>query len=335
MTYNELFDKIEYASKSLRFLGVKKGDIVTICMPNTPEAVILFYAINNIGAIADMIHPLSSGQQIINYLEDSKSRLLMLVDFNYEKVKDKLSSTMVYKTIMVSPKESLPTHMSVGYTVTKGIKIKKPKLTDQDYLSWNEFLLKGINYNKPLNIKKDKDDVAIILHSGGTTGTPKGIMITNYNFNALAMQGGVNVSDVRPKEKIVTILPIFHGFGLGVCTHCPLSLKVEVILVPEYDANRFYKMMKNEKPHVLAGVPTLWESMMTNKKFENLDLSQLKYVISGGDYLSVPNENRINEFLRKRGACISITKGYGMTESTAATAFTFDGSNKQIGRAHV
>ena len=328
MSFNELFEKIENASKALRSLGVKKGDIVTICMPNTPEAVIMFYATNNIGAVADMIHPLSAGPQIINYLQQSKSRILLLIDFDYIKIKDLLKNTNVYKTIVVSPAESMPATLNIGYNLTKGLKIKKPKF-DSDFIKWNDFLLKALTYNKPYTNTMKSDELAIILHSGGTTGTPKGIMISNYNFNALAQQGGVNVSNVRPKDKIVTLLPIFHGFGLGVCLHCPLCLKVEVLLVPEFDSNRFYRMIKNDKPNVLAGVPTLWEGMMTNKKYDDVDLSCLKYVISGGDYLTVNMEERMNDFLHQRGATINISKGYGMTESTAATAYTFDGTNEK------
>ena len=171
-------------------------------------------------------------------------------------------------------------------------------------------------------------DLAVILHSGGTTGKPKGIMISNYSFNAESQQGGVNVYDVRPKDKILTILPIFHGFGLNICIHCPLCLKVETIIMPEYDAGRFTKIMKELKPNVLAGVPTLWEGMMNNKKLEDVDLSQMKYIISGGDFLSIPMEKKMNDFLHKHGANIEITKGYGMTESVAATSYTFDGTNE-------
>ena len=153
-------------------------------------------------------------------------------------------------------------------------------------------------------------------------------MINNYNFNALAQQGGVNVSEARPKDKVMTILPIFHGFGLGVVCHCPLCLKVEVLLIPEFDAKRFAKIIEKERPQIIAGVPTLWETMMNNKYFANLDLSPIKYVISGGDYLTIPMEKSMNKYLRKHGANISISKGYGMTESVAATAYTFDGTNE-------
>ena len=328
ISYNELFLRIEQASRSLRSLGVKPGDVVTICMPNTPEAIIAFYACNNIGAVADMVHPLSSQEQIKLYLNESKSRFLIMLDSNYDKYKEVLPDTLVYKTVFVSPKESMPPLLSIGYTLTRGLKVKKPKLGDIDYLTWKEFLLKGVNYNKPFENKMKSKDLAVILHSGGTTGKPKGIMISNYSFNAESQQGGVNVCEVRPKDKILTILPIFHGFGLNICIHCPLCLKVETIIMPEYDANRFSKIMKDLKPNILAGVPTLWEGMMSNKKIEDVDLSQMKYIISGGDFLSIPMEKKFNNFLHTHGAKINITKGYGMTESVAATSYTFEGTNE-------
>jgi long-chain acyl-CoA synthetase len=222
----------------------------------------------------------------------------------------------------------MPMGLTIGYKLTRTIGMQRPPLGDTDYMSWKNFMAAGAIYQKEFEADVKKEDTALILHSGGTTGTPKGIMISNYSFNALAQQSAVNVIDVRPKDKIVTILPIFHGFGLGVCVHTPLCLKVETILMPEYDANRFYKIWKNDKPHVILGVPTLWEGMMSNKKFDNVDMSQLKYIVSGGDYLSIPNETRINEFLHKHGAHVNIAKGYGMTESVAATAYTFPGTNE-------
>lgn len=328
ISYNEFFENIDNCAKALRSYGVKEKDIVTICLPNMPEAIYAFYACNKIGAIADMVHPLSSPEQLKFYLKENKSRFLFLIDFNYDKFKDVISDTLVYKTILVSPKLSMPLALSIGYTLTRSIGMKKPKLSDSDYMSWKDFIIKGVTYNKNFEADVKKDDIAVILHSGGTTGTPKGIMISNYSFNALAQQSGVNVIDVRPKDKIVTILPIFHGFGLGVCTHTPLSLKVETILMPEYDANRFYKIWKNDRPEVILGVPTLWEAMMSNKKFDNVNMSQLKYMVSGGDSLSVAQETKINEFLHKHGAHVNICKGYGMTESVAATCYTFPGTNE-------
>lgn len=328
ISYNEFFYNINLVAKALREYGVKDQDIVTICCPNMPEAIYTFYACNKIGAVADMVHPLSSPEQLESYLNNSKSRILIVVDFDYDKYKEVIPKTLVYKTILVSPKESMPIGLSVGYAITRSITQKRPKLTDNKYLSWKDFIATGLLSKDKYNADVKKDDLALILHSGGTTGTPKGIMISNYSFNAIAQQAAVNVIDVRPKDKIVTILPIFHGFGLGICVHTPLCLKVETILMPEYDANRFYKIWKNDKPNVILGVPTLWEGMLSNPKFDNVDMSQLKYIISGGDHLTIPAEERINEFLHKHGAHVNIGKGYGMTESVAATAYTFPGTNE-------
>ena len=328
ISYNDFFKYINTCARSLREFGVKKGDIVTICMPNTPEAIYVVYACNKIGAVADIIHPLSSPENVKYYLNESKSRFLFLVDFNYDKMKDIIKDTLVYKTILISPKESMPLGLSVGYTITRSIKTKKPKYNDTSYMTWKKFMHYGNSSMLEYHADVKSKDLALILHSGGTTGSPKGIMISNYSFNAIAQQSAVNVIDVRPKDKIVTVLPIFHGFGLGICVHTPLCLKVETILMPEYDANRFYKIWKNDKPHVILGVPTLWEGMMSNKKFDDVDMSQLKYIISGGDYLSIQAETRINNFLHKHGAKVNILKGYGMTESVAATAYTFPGTNE-------
>ena len=328
LSYNEFFHNINVCARALREYGVKDGDIVTICMPNMPEALYAFYACNKIGAVADMIHPLSGADQIESYLKNSKSRILLLVDFDYDKFKEVIPKSLVYKTVLVSPKESMPLGLTIGYTLTRSLMQKRPKLTDNSYMSWKDFMATGITSRDNYKANVKKDDLALILHSGGTTGTPKGIMISNYSFNAMAQQSAVNVIDVRPKDKIVTILPIFHGFGLGVCIHTPLCLKVETILMPEYDANRFYKIWKYDKPNVILGVPTLWEGMMSNSKFDNVDMSQLKYIISGGDHLTVTAEARINDFLHKHGAHVNIGKGYGMTESVAATCYTFPGTNE-------
>lgn len=328
ITYAEMFDRINEIARSLKYLGVKKGDVVTICMPNTPEAVMMFYAVNSIGAVADMIHPLSAAKEVAHCLNESKSRILMLYDVNYGKYKDSLINTNLYKTILTSVSESMPLATSIGYKVLNAFKIKKAPLSDNDYMRWNEFLSLSKLYRKKIdNGGMQSKDLAIILHSGGTTGTPKGIMISNYNFNAEAQQGSINVIEVKPKEKIMTILPIFHGFGLGVCTHCPLCLKVETILIPEFDAKRFAKTIEYFKPNILAGVPTLWEAMMNSKYFENVDLSMLKYVISGGDHLTLNMEEKMNDFLHSHGAKIDVSKGYGMTESVAATAYTFENTN--------
>ena len=327
-SFSEFFEKIELAAKAFNFYGVKKGDIITICAPNMPEAVISFYAANKIGAVCDMIHPLSSGPEIERYLHESKSRILVLVDIAYEKIEDILPNTLIYRTIVVSPSDYMPKGLKAGYFLTRGYKVKKPRFRDFTFISWNNFLLKGRIANKVNVPHIDCHDLALILHSGGTTGKPKGIMLSNYNFNAESQQASLVIPTVKPRDKIVGILPNFHGFGLCVSIHTPLCFRVEVILIPEFDGKRFHNIMKKNKPNVLVGVPTLWEAMLNNKHFDDVDLSDLKYMISGGDSLSIATEDKVNEFLKEHNASIKITKGYGMTEAVAACAYTFEGTNE-------
>lgn len=324
-TYGEMFRKVDQISKSLLSLGVTKGDVVTICMPNTPEAIISFYAVNNIGAIANMVHPLSASEEIKSYLKESDSKIMIMIDFDYEKIKDTIDSSMMNKIILVSAKDSMPKLLKVGYQITRGYKIKKPKLTNRLYIGWGEFVFSGMLYKEPIENKMDSKDVAVILHSGGTTGVPKGILLSNYNFNAEVEQCMFYVNKVTIGEKMLTVLPIFHGFGLAVCIHGPLCLGLETILMPEFNPKTFIKIIVEDKPNVLAGVPSMWEVMMNAKELEDFDLSFLKYVISGGDSLSEALENKINNFLRSHGATICIGKGYGMTESVAATCLTLEG----------
>ena len=159
ISYNEFFYNIDMCSKSLREFGVREGDIVTICMPNMPEAICSFYACNKIGAVADMVHPLSSPEQLLHYLKESKSRILILVDFDYDKFKDIIKETLVYKTVLVSPKESMPVGLSIGYTITRGIATKKPKFNDTNYMTWKEFLAKGVKNKDNYIGSKTKEEI--------------------------------------------------------------------------------------------------------------------------------------------------------------------------------
>lgn len=327
VTYKEFIKQIDLCANAFINEGIKKGDIVTICMPNTPEGIICFYALNKIGAISNMIHPLSGEQEIKKYINSTNSVMLVTIDICYEKIKNIIKETNVYKTVIVSAKDSMPLLLGLGYLVTKGIKIEKPRKSNE-YIYYKDFILKGYNIDSVSEVKVEKDDPAVILHSGGTTGTPKRILLTNGNFNALAQQAKTVFKRRKVGDICLTILPIFHGFGLGVSIHCPLSLGITCVLIPQFDAKKFDKLLEKHKPQFLLGVPTLYEALI-NTNNTNLDLSQLKYVISGGDCLSPSLERKINVFLEKCGSKEKINQGYGMTESLAAVALSYDKGSKE------
>lgn len=329
INYKDLLVKVDVCALALQVYGIKKGDVVTICMPNTPEAVIAFYTVNKIGAVANMIHPLSAEEEIKNYLINNHTKFLIAIDICYEKINNIIDETGVLKTVIASAKDSMPFYLSIGYSLTQGRKINKPKVTDDRYISFKDFYNTGkVSSLKPITFTNKKNTPAVILHSGGTTGEPKGIVLSNENFNSFVSQAKIFLTKYELGDSMLTILPLFHGFGLGVCTHTVLCFCGKVILVPQFNSRKFDVLINKNKPNLIFGVPTLFEALIKSNNIKNLDLSYVKYVVCGGDSLSPALEEKVNKYLKAHGCNAPITQGYGMTECLAATALAFDEAAK-------
>ena len=326
MTFKQLFDQINVCAKALKSIGIREGDVVTVCLPNTPEAVISFYAINKIGAISNMLHPLSAEEEIKNSLISTNSVMLISINLSYTKIKNIIEDTKVYKTVIVSAADSMPKLLGLGYNLTQGRKIEVPKKSEFN-LFWHDFMSRGRNYVGKVLVKTTKEQPCCILHSGGTTGTPKNIVLTNGNLNSLVEQGRIIFPKITVGDAILVVLPLFHCFGLVVSTHAPLCLGSSVIMVPQFDAKRFDKLFKY-KPTILTGVPTLYEALMNNKHMDKIDMSNVKYVISGGDSLPEHKNEAINKFLKQHGCMSEIVQGYGMTETSGPVVAGVMGSGK-------
>jgi len=326
ITYKELFNDIDICAKALRSQGVRKDDVVSICMANTPEAVVMLYAVSKIGAIANMIHPLSSELEIKDTLIATNSVVLLTVNLAYQKINNIIKDTNLYKTIIVSPKDSMPTHLKIGYYLLEDRKIKVPR-SNERYISWNKFLEKGKNYDTDVLVHRTKDETAVILHSGGTTGTPKHILLSNGNINVVVNQAKIALPELNESDTFLSILPLFHCFGLVECLHFPISTGETVVLVPKFDAARFDKLITKYNPTVIPGVPTLFEAMLKNKHMQNIDLSKVKYIVSGGDSLSKDKNKLVNRFLRDHNSKNHIIQGYGMTETSGGVIFGALGSD--------
>lgn len=327
ISYQHLKELVDKCARALQHEGIGEDDVVTICMPNVPESLIAFFAINKIGAIANMIHPLSGEEEIKHYLSSTNSKMLMMIDIAYEKVKSVISSTNVKRVVVVSAKDSMPFWISVGYFVTQGYKVKHAK--GARYIYWEDFLLKSYRVPKNHGIMRKKDDIAAILHSGGTTGNPKGILLTNGAFNFMTCQEQNIVPNIVPGDSLLAIMPNFHGFGLGVCLIGPLSLGAKVIMVPQFSPKTFGSLVTKNKPQVVVGVPTLFGAFM-DAKLKNEDMSYIKYCVSGGDSLTESMYERLKDFLREHGAGnADVLQGYGMTECLAACS-VMHGKSKDI-----
>ncbi len=319
-TYKEFAQEIDKCARAFKSLGIKYKDRVSICMPNTPEAIISFYALNKIGAVANMIHPLSAENEIKHFINISKSEYIIAIDISFNKINHIAKETPLKKCIVVSAKNSMPLYMKVGYQLIKSRKIKLEK--SNLILKWNNFINLSKNYKGKIRTNFNGKDVAAILYSGGTTGLPKGIELTNLNFNALALQSIEACQCLEEKDLILAIMPIFHGFGLGICIHTAQYIGATSILIPQFSSKKFDKILKKYKPNILAGVPTLYEALLKNKKLDGYDLSFLKCVISGGDSLSISLKKKIDNFLKEHGANIQIREGYGLTECVTGSCLT-------------
>ena len=319
--YTKLCKKIENCAKSLIKLGVKPKDKVTICMPNTPEGIIMFYSVNMVGAVANMIHPLSSENEIEFYLKKSDSKFILTIDITYEKVLSVVKNTNVEKIILVSAKNDMRFFTRLAYQITKGRKIKYT-LDKECSIRWDDFIKLGKKFDGIYKHSSSKDDDAVILYSGGTTGEPKGVVLSNLNFNALAMQSHLMCDPSKAGDSVLAIMPLFHGFGLGVCIHTPLCAGMSCILIPQFRARIFYKYIRKYKPNFLAGVPTMYEALIASKKKSKRYLKSVTSVISGGDILTLELRNKVNKYLSDHGSSATIRVGYGLTECTGASCLT-------------
>ena len=321
-TYRHMLQEIERCARSLRTIGVRPGDRITIAMPNCPQAIYMFYAVNMVGGIANMIHPLSAEKEIEFYLNESKSVTAITLDQFYHKFENIRQNTGVVNIIIASVKDALSRPMRAGYMLTEGRKIT-PIPDDAPVIRWNDFMrLSRSCFYKNVKTERGSDDPAVILYSGGTTGTTKGIVLTNGNFNALGQQVIAANPMFRPGDRMLAAMPLFHGFGLGVCVHTMLSQGGRCILVPRFTAKDYAKLITKEKCNFIAGVPTLYEALLRLPHMEKADFSSLKGVFSGGDSLSVELKKKFDKYLYDHKAVIQIREGYGTTETVTACCLT-------------
>lgn len=326
-TYRELFEKIRATARGLKAQGVQEGDKVTICMPNTPEAIEMFYAVNMVGAIASMVHPLSGEKEIELYLNQAGSKFLFALDLVYDKVHNIVDNTNVTKIVIGSAGDNLKPIKKLLYKYKSRGNTPKIELTD-DIMTWSEFINYGYDYTGEIACLKKAEDPAVILYSGGTSGDPKGIVLSNLNFNALAQQSFEMIDEAGPGDSVLAILPIFHGFGLGVCIHTPLCSGMKVLLIPQFDPKKFAKLIKQKQPNFVCAVPALYEALTKAKVGKN-ELSFIKCAIAGGDFMSAGLKNKVDTFLKEHGSTAEVRIGYGLTESSAASCVTISGQYRE------
>lgn len=325
ISYNELYENVENISNQLLDYGIKEGDIVSIAMPSFPETIYLFYALSNIGAVANMIDPRTSDEGIENYVKEVGSKLLFIVDVAKDKVKNIKETTDVEDVVTISASDSLPQPLKALYNLKNN-----QKLDSEKFISWKTFTNKYSTKDQKKPDYKEGRTVAIV-HTGGTTGNPKGVKLTNENLNAASIQCVNAGYDFQAWHNWLNIMPPFIAYGIGNGLHLPLACGMEVILIPAFNPAEFDKLLIKYKPNHMVGVPSHYGDLMKSKKLDKQDLSFVIAPVVGGDKMDEELEQQVNEYLEKHNCDYKIVKGYGLTEVNAAVAACTSNENNKIG----
>lgn len=307
--YGELFRGINDAAARLALL-VHAGDVATICMPNTPECVYCFYALNRLGVTAHMVHPLAPLNQLKKFMTAAKSRLLITLSINLEKYAPLAAETNI---VYVHPARSLgPVLRRLFDIKVKPYKGDKTGMLDYDKLEKTEL---------PPEPERSDELTGVYLHSGGTGGEPKIIELSDGAINALAYRGAeaLCTEDVKGMY-MLGALPMFHGFGLTMCIHAILTFGGVSVLMPKFDPKTTVKLIKKNKMHFMIGVPNLFRALLKTKGFEGAALKNLYVGFVGGDCAPQDLLDEFNSRLEKAGAKARLFEGYGLTETVTVCA---------------
>ena len=311
ISYEELMRQTDMAARGFKALGIQRGDVVSICSANIPEAIYAIYAANKIGAVANIFHPLSASAEIAHAVNLTNSKYLVAIDVAWPAIKPIIDETSLEKVIVISPTASLPFVSRTGMKIASFIPLlhkKQERPHGDKVMLWPELLAAGARFYGDVNVHTKSKDIAAIIYSGGTTGTPKGVALSNLTFNSMALQVLAMFSDFAiPGNSILGIMPIFHGFGLGVGIHAMFVNDMQVKMYPKFDAKRFDRILRQAQPNLLVGVPTLFEAMLRNRHIKKLDLSCVKLAISGGDLLN---------------DTFNLIQGYGLAECLSVSCVT-------------
>jgi len=310
-------------ARALAALGVKAGDTVTICLPNVPQAMTAFYAVSRLGAAAQMLHPQSARKEIEYALRLTACRLIITLDMFYETVIAAVRNVDPSITVIVARTEDeLPAAAAAAFSLTAGRKYLGFPYAGEGIL-WKAFMKTGRAEIPLPEVGFDRSHTGVYLWSGGTSGSPKAIALSDYSFNACAVQARAAIDEeFGPGLSMLSCMPCFHGFGLCMNLHAALIFGVCCLLMPSFNIKTYAKTLIRNKPNYIAGVPTIFDALLGIPNLENADLSFLKGMFCGGDTLPIPLKQKVDAFLAARGASIQIREGYGLTECVTACCLT-------------
>ena len=315
VTYGEMLKKIDQAAEAYYALGVREGDYVSFLTVTLPEAIYSMYGLNKIGAVGNFIDPRMDVQRILDAIEGVKSKVLVTIDLAWPKVawlRDKLKQDYI---VSISANDSLSLIAKAYRALTTKDKPQVP-YDGKTVLRWKDLMAQGKGGAKQVPFKKDS--VATITYTGGTTGTPKGVMLTNDGMNCMAQSFAFSGVDYQHGERFLEIMPIFASYGVGCGIHMPFAMRQENVIIPKFTPDELGALIKKYRPNHMMGVPSFYERIMHSKDLWDMDLSFLKTTGCGGDTMNPGLEERFNKFMKEKGGLYNLSQGYGLSEMTGA-----------------
>ncbi len=323
LSYRQLDHLIDQCAAGLLALGVTSGDRVTICMPNLPQTVAAIYAVNRIGAVCNMLHPLSTSDEVRHGVELVRSKVAFCFDLS-EKAFDGLDVALIRcKTCDFF--EKAPMGWIRGKVYAHSIRQKVGTAHVTKSLSWEQFLDQGKAWNNSHSLPdaaSDPESTAAIMYTGGTTGLPKGVMLSNAAINSLSFQLFPVLGEAKETDGMLGALPVFHGFGFAFCMHTALAAGIRLALLPRFDAKECCRIITKHRLTFLFSVPSFFERLLKCGFLDGEDLSYVRFIGSGGDVVSDDLRQKMDKLLEKGGSPCKFLTGYGLTESVTACCFT-------------
>ncbi|MCC3861320.1 long-chain-fatty-acid--CoA ligase [Pseudemcibacter aquimaris] len=313
-TYGDLQGKIEKCAKALQDMGVEKGIKVGLFLPNCPQFIVVFFAVAKIGGTIVNYSPLYSESELLYQVEDSETDIMVTLDLDalYAKMKRVVDQTRIKKLIVANFSETLPFPKNILFKLFKRSAIASV-IKDETYVDYNA-LFENSGNSKDVEINPD-DDVAVLQYTGGTTGVPKGAMLTHTNLYVNMRQ-----LEVWPQmlefgtENVAAFLPFFHIFALTVVLNMGLKVGARIVIVPKFELEDAVKLLTKENITLFSGVPTMYTALANHKDADKIGIGNIKMAMSGGAPLPVDLWN-----LYKDRFGLEITEGYGLTEASPVT----------------
>ena len=311
--YKTVFSNVEVLAKSLRYIGIDRGDCVTLCTAGVPEAIYLVLACSRIGAIANFLNPLFSKDQMTERINDTESKWIFVLDAMYSYIEHSLKDTCIQNVVIIPATNSItPVLSRFLYLQGEAKRLVSAGNGKQTFYSWKAFCQFNTFYSGSIGDSYQPDTPAVMVYSSGSTGASKGILLTNEGILATIANYSIHNMHIDRGDTVLQMIPVWFSTGIVISVLMPLAKGAVVIPEPKFSKESFLKDLKRYNPSVCLTATSLWLYVINSGK--RIDLSNMKYPTSGGEKILPSDELRINAYLKACGCKTRLYKGYGMCE---------------------